>query len=157
MEFVHPERLWFLFFLLIPIVIHLFHFRKRKTLYFSSLRFIQFLEKEQQSTRKLKHLLVLLTRILALSAIIFAFAQPQATKSASPKQQKWIRKLPQNYPQHPDDTQTTKFLDMPKHHLIQNSQKMGRNGPVEADIHHFWGCKISMAKTIETNSKTIKV
>ncbi len=83
MEFVHPERLWFLFLLLIPIVIHLFHFRKRKTLYFSSLRFIQFLEKEQQSTRKLKHLLILLTRLLALAAIIFAFAQPQAPKSAS--------------------------------------------------------------------------
>lgn len=82
MEFVHPERLWFLFLLLIPIVIHLFHFRKRKTLYFSSLRFIQFLEKEQQSTRKLKHLLVLLTRILALTAIIFAFAQPQLQKDA---------------------------------------------------------------------------
>ena len=78
MEFVHPERLWFLFFLLIPIVIHLFHFRKRKTLYFSSLRFIQFLEKEQQSTRKLKQLLVLLSRLLAFTALIFAFAQPQS-------------------------------------------------------------------------------
>ncbi|MEY4991441.1 MAG: hypothetical protein RI948_307 [Bacteroidota bacterium] len=83
MEFVHPERLWFLFLLLIPIVIHLFHFRKRKTLYFSSLRFIQFLEKEQQSTRKLKHLLVLLTRILALSAVVFAFAQPQRRNDAA--------------------------------------------------------------------------
>ena len=83
MEFVHPERLWFLFLLLIPIIIHLFHFRKRKTLYFSSLRFIQFLEKEQQSTRKLKHLLVLLTRMLALAAVIFAFAQPQLQKDAS--------------------------------------------------------------------------
>ena len=83
MEFVHPERLWFLFLLLIPIVIHLFHFRKRKKLYFSSLRFIQFLEKEQQSTRKLKHLLVLLTRMLALAAVIFAFAQPQLQKDAS--------------------------------------------------------------------------
>lgn len=77
MEFVHPERLWFLFLLLIPVVIHLFHFRKRKTLYFSSLRFIQFLEKEQQSTRKLKHLLVLISRMLALATLILAFAQPQ--------------------------------------------------------------------------------
>ncbi len=78
MEFVHPERLWFLFLLLIPIVIHLFHFRKRKTLYFSSLRFIQFLEKEQQSTRKLKHLLVLLARILAFASLIIAFSQPRS-------------------------------------------------------------------------------
>jgi len=84
MEFVHPERLWFLFLLLIPVIIHLFHFRRRKTLYFSSLKFIRFLEKEQQSTRKIKHLLVLLTRILATAAIIIAFAQPQlpTTKNA---------------------------------------------------------------------------
>ena len=85
MEFVHPERLWFLLLLLIPIIIHLFHFRKRKTLYFSSLRFIQFLEKEQQSTRKLKHLLILISRLLALSALVFAFAQPQF-KNATGKQ-----------------------------------------------------------------------
>lgn len=78
MEFVHPDRLWFLFLLLIPIAIHLFHFRKRKTLYFSSLRFIQFLEKEQQSTRKLKHLLILISRLLAICAIVLAFAQPQS-------------------------------------------------------------------------------
>lgn len=83
MEFVHPERLWFFFLLLIPIVIHLFHFRKRKTLYFSSLRFIQFLEKEQQSTRKLKHLLVLAARMLALAAIILAFGQPQFKNGAA--------------------------------------------------------------------------
>lgn len=85
MEFVHPERLWFLFLLLIPIAIHLFHFRKRKTLYFSSLRFIQFLEKEQQSTRKLKHLLVLISRLLAISAIVFAFSQPERNTNASKK------------------------------------------------------------------------
>jgi hypothetical protein len=85
MEFVHPERLWFLFLLLIPIAIHLFHFRKRKTFYFSSLRFIQFLEKEQQSTRKLKHLLVLISRLLAVSAIVFAFAQPQSNTGGSKK------------------------------------------------------------------------
>ena len=85
MEFVHPERLWFLLLLLIPIIIHLFHFRKRKTLYFSSLRFIQYLEKEQQSTRKLKHLLILISRLLALSALVFAFAQPQF-KNATGKQ-----------------------------------------------------------------------
>lgn len=85
MEFVHPERLWFLFLLLIPIAIHLFHFRKRKTLYFSSLRFIQFLEKEQQSTRKLKHLLVLISRLLAITAIIFAFAQPELKNNSVQK------------------------------------------------------------------------
>ena len=36
MEFIHPERLWLLSLLLIPIIIHLFHFRRQKVLYFSS-------------------------------------------------------------------------------------------------------------------------
>lgn len=76
MEFVHPERLWLLLFVLIPILIHFFHFRKRKTLFFSSLRFIQFLEKQEQSTRKLKHYLLLASRILAISFIVLAFANP---------------------------------------------------------------------------------
>ena len=76
MEFVHPERLWLLFLVLIPILIHLFHFRKRKTLFFSSLRFIQYLEKQEQSARKLKHYLILAARILAISSLILAFANP---------------------------------------------------------------------------------
>ncbi len=85
MEFVHPERLWLLFLVLIPILIHLFHFRKRKTLFFSSLRFIQFLEKQEQSSRKLKHYLILATRILALSALIFAFANPYIPETSAHK------------------------------------------------------------------------
>ena len=74
-------------------------------------------------------------------------------QSASPEQQKQIWKPPQNYPQHPADTQTTIFLDSHKHYLKHNSWEMGRNGPVEAEIHPFWGCKISLAQTTETNSK----
>ena len=85
MEFVHPERLWLLFLVLIPILIHLFHFRKRKTLFFSSLRFIQFLEKQEQSARKLKHFLILATRIMALSALVFAFANPYIPETSAHK------------------------------------------------------------------------
>lgn len=85
MEFVHPERLWLLFLVLIPILIHLFHFRKRKTLFFSSLRFIQFLEKQEQSARKLKHYLILATRIMAVSALVFAFANPYIPETSAHK------------------------------------------------------------------------
>jgi hypothetical protein len=31
---------------------------------------------------------------------------------------------------------------------------MGRNGPVEAEIHCFWGGNIIITKTTEMNSKT---
>jgi hypothetical protein len=76
MAFVYPGILWLLSLISIPIIIHLFHFRRFKTLYFSSLQFIQKIDQENKSTKKLKHLIVLITRILALSAIIIAFAQP---------------------------------------------------------------------------------
>ncbi len=76
MEFIHPERLWLLSLLLIPIIIHLFHFRRQKVLYFSSLKFIRFIEQENKSTQKLRHLLVLISRCLALIFIVLAFALP---------------------------------------------------------------------------------
>ncbi|MFM6934666.1 MAG: BatA domain-containing protein [Flavobacteriales bacterium] len=76
MEFVHPERLWLLSLLLVPIIIHLFHFRRQKVLYFSSLKFIRFIEQENKSTQKLRHLLVLISRCLALIFIVLAFSLP---------------------------------------------------------------------------------
>ena len=76
MELVHPKLLWLLSLLAIPILIHLFHFRRHKTLFFSSLKFIRFIEQENKSTKKLKNLLILFARLLALTAIILAFAQP---------------------------------------------------------------------------------
>lgn len=90
MKFVYPEFLWAFGVLLIPIIVHLFNFRKYKTLYFSSLKFIQFVDQQTRSTQKLKHLLVLFSRILAFSFLILAFAQPfipasvDATKGGKP-------------------------------------------------------------------------
>lgn len=76
MKFVYPEFLWAFGVLLIPIIVHLFNFRKYKVLYFSSLKFIQFVDQQTRSTQKLKHLLVLISRILIFSLLVFAFAQP---------------------------------------------------------------------------------
>ena len=83
MRFLHPEFLWALTALAVPIIIHLFNFRKYKTLYFSSLQFVQHVEQRSKSTQKLKNLIVLLLRLLAYAAIIFAFAQPYFNQSSS--------------------------------------------------------------------------
>ena len=76
MKFLNPYILYALIGLLIPIVIHLFNFRRYKTIYFSNVSFLKDIKKDSQSTSVLKHLLVLLCRFLAYSFIIFAFAQP---------------------------------------------------------------------------------
>ncbi|MAW94925.1 MULTISPECIES: BatA domain-containing protein [unclassified Leeuwenhoekiella] len=76
MQFKNPEILYFLFLLLIPILIHLFQLRRFKKTAFTN---VVFLENVIQNTRKsntLKKWLILCTRLLALSGIVFAFAQP---------------------------------------------------------------------------------
>ncbi len=76
MRFVYPQFLWALLLLAIPIIIHLYNFRKYKTLYFSSLKFLKKVELENQATKNLKHRILLATRLLALLFAILAFAQP---------------------------------------------------------------------------------
>ena len=76
MKFANPVFFWALLSLAVPIIIHLFHFRKFKTVYFTNIRFLKALQQETQSRSRLKHLLILLARCLALAALVFAFAQP---------------------------------------------------------------------------------
>jgi hypothetical protein len=83
MKFAFPEFLFALLVLILPIIIHLFNFRKYKTLYFSSLQFLKQVTQQTKSTQKLKHILVLITRMLAFTALVFAFAQPYIPNSKS--------------------------------------------------------------------------
>ncbi|MDA0912289.1 MAG: BatA and WFA domain-containing protein [Bacteroidetes bacterium] len=77
MEFVHPEILWGLGALAIPIAIHLLHFRKFRRVRFSQVAFLKNVQRETKATQKIKHWWILLLRLLAFAALIFAFAQPQ--------------------------------------------------------------------------------
>lgn len=76
MSFIYPSFLFALSAISIPIIIHLFNFRKFKTVYFSNVRFLKEVKEETQAKSKLKHLLVLAARILAITCIVLAFAQP---------------------------------------------------------------------------------
>jgi len=76
MKFVYPEFLYALFAIAIPIIIHLFNFRKFKKIYFSNVEFLKEVQLQTKAKSKLKHLLILLSRILAIVFLVFAFAQP---------------------------------------------------------------------------------
>jgi hypothetical protein len=76
MSFTYPAFLFALSAIAIPIIIHLFNFRKFKTVYFSNVRFLKEVKQETQAKSKLKHLLVLISRILAILFLVLAFAQP---------------------------------------------------------------------------------
>ena len=76
MSFVFPTFLYALFAILIPVIIHLFNFRKYKKIYFTNVKFLRELKQESQSKSRLKEILILISRVLAISALVFAFAQP---------------------------------------------------------------------------------
>ncbi len=79
MNFVYPNFLWALGFLAIPVIIHLFNFRRYKTIYFSKVDLLNEAIEDSKSGNKLKHLLIMFSRMLALAALVIAFAQPFVT------------------------------------------------------------------------------
>ncbi|KQB44301.1 Membrane protein [Flavobacterium daejeonense] len=76
MQFKHPEILYFLFLLLIPILVHLFQFRKFKKEYFTNVRFLKSISIQTRKSSQLKKWLLLACRLLLLFCLILAFAQP---------------------------------------------------------------------------------
>ena len=80
MQFKHPELLYALFLLLIPIIVHLFQLRRFQKVAFTNVQFLKQVTLQTRKSSQLKKWLILLTRLLLLSAIIFAFAQPYTSK-----------------------------------------------------------------------------
>lgn len=76
MQFKHPELLYFLFALVIPILVHLFQLRRFKKEYFTNVQFLKELSIQTRKSSKIKKWLLLITRLLLLAALIIAFAQP---------------------------------------------------------------------------------
>ncbi len=76
MNFLYPGFLFALLTVAIPVVIHLFNFRKFKKIHFSNVQFLTEIKEQNSSKEKLKNLLILLSRILAVVFLVLAFAQP---------------------------------------------------------------------------------
>ncbi|TDQ08501.1 BatA domain-containing protein [Pedobacter metabolipauper] len=83
MNFLYPGFLFALLAIAIPIVIHLFNFRKFKKIYFSNVQFLKEAKEQNSSREKLKHLLILMCRILAVAFLVFAFARPFIKSSST--------------------------------------------------------------------------
>ena len=81
MQFKQPEILYALALLLIPIIVHLFQLRRFKRVPFTNVEFLKTVTKQTRKSRELKKWLILGTRLLLLSCIILAFAQPFTTEN----------------------------------------------------------------------------
>jgi len=76
MTFLYPSFLWALAALSIPVLIHLFNFRKTTRVFFSNNRFLRQIKEVTTAKRRLKHYLILASRLLFLFFLVLAFAQP---------------------------------------------------------------------------------
>lgn len=91
MIFLNPSFLWALSLLSVPVIIHLLNFRRYKKQLFSDIRFLKQVQQESKAKRKLKEWLILAARILAITCLVLAFAQPY--KPALLQQQQGKQKL----------------------------------------------------------------
>jgi len=82
MNFTNPEILYALPAVLIPLIIHLFNFRRYKKQYFSNVALLKEISIETKKQNRIKHLIVMILRMLAVASLIFAFAGPQFGKNA---------------------------------------------------------------------------
>ncbi|MCR4965419.1 MAG: BatA domain-containing protein [Bacteroidales bacterium] len=76
MSFANPLLLIGLVGIAIPILIHLFNFRRYKTIHFSNVKMLEDIEKKTRRESQIMHLIVLALRVLGIAALVFAFAQP---------------------------------------------------------------------------------
>jgi len=76
MTFLNTALLWGLLAASIPIIIHLINRRRHKTVKWAAMQFLLKATRESRGKKKLRHILILTCRALAIAALIFAAARP---------------------------------------------------------------------------------
>ncbi len=62
--------------ILVPIIIHLFNFRRYKTAYFSNVQMLEDIQKKTKRASQVQQLIVLMLRVLGIACLVLAAAQP---------------------------------------------------------------------------------
>jgi hypothetical protein len=76
MLFLAPFLLWFLTAASVPVLIHLINRRRHKTIQWAAMQFLLKASRESRGKKKLRHILILTCRALAIAALAFAAARP---------------------------------------------------------------------------------
>ncbi len=76
MTFLNPTFLFALFASAIPILIHILNLRRLKTVDFSNLKFLKELQRSRIKAIKIKQIILLILRVLAIVFLVLAFSRP---------------------------------------------------------------------------------
>jgi len=78
MTFLEPMMLWGLLLGLLPILIHLFNRLRHRKLPWAAMMFLRMANRKSTKYAKVRQWLVLLFRMLAVMALVFAISRPAA-------------------------------------------------------------------------------
>ncbi|WP_024480640.1 BatA domain-containing protein [Cellulophaga baltica] len=126
MHFKHPEILWGLFLLLIPILIHLLQLRRFKKTAFTNVKMLQQVVAESQKSKSLKKWLLLFTRMLLFTALIIAFTQPFFAKNTVFKNKETIIYLDNSFSMQAKKGNTS-LLEVAVQEIVKKAPK---NAPI---------------------------
>jgi hypothetical protein len=76
MSFTNPLMLIGLAAILVPIIIHLFNFRRYKTIRFSNVQMLEDIQKKTKRASQVQQLIILALRVLGIACLVLAAAQP---------------------------------------------------------------------------------
>lgn len=76
MTFLQPFLLWGLPLVLLPLIIHFFNRMRYKSMSWVGMDFLLRASRQSARRARLRHLLILLCRMLAVAALVFALARP---------------------------------------------------------------------------------
>ena len=74
MLFEYPNVLYLLVLLIVPVIIHLFNFRKYTEILFTNVELLKQIKGETRKSSQLKRYLILISRILAFTFLISTFS-----------------------------------------------------------------------------------
>ena len=83
MHFQQPNFLWGLLLLILPLLVHLFQFRKFQTLLFPGVYRLKEQLNVAKKQKTVKHWWILLSRLLAILFLVLAFSMPTCNSNVS--------------------------------------------------------------------------
>jgi hypothetical protein len=141
MHFLYPGFLFALAALAIPVIVHLFNFRRYQKVYFSNVQFLKELQEQQASRRNLKERLILAARLLAVLFLVLAFAKPfiPANQSITVGKQQVVSVFVDNSYSMQTLSKEGSLLDEAKHHAKEIAATYGINDRFQLLTQDFEG------------------
>ncbi|MBI1184196.1 hypothetical protein GC194_07985 [bacterium] len=87
MNFLYPGFLYALGLVAIPVIIHIFNFRRFKKQEFTQVKFLEKATKVRRRFRQLRDIIIMLLRMAAIACLVLAFAHPVPDEYANQSQE----------------------------------------------------------------------